>query len=433
MTPAARLQATIESLSDLEESGNPARHIVSRYLRKRRYIGAKDRSAIRNTVFGIIRDQFHLDLQISNAGAKPSPRSRALANILIGGNSLDEIALLCTGHQYSPPKLTEPEKIWLLTLTKISKVTAQTVPDWVRGNYPSWLEPELWRSFGGNPMSEMVALNSPAPTDLRVNEAKANRKQVLKALHSQGFKAEPTSFAANAIRLFDRPAVTSSEAYRNGLIELQDEGAQLIADLVDVEPGHCVIDFCAGAGGKTLALAPKIRKPGQLIACDIDSARLNKIKPRLKRAGVHHVETRVLTDDDSWLTKAKGTGDRVLLDVPCSGTGAWRREPDARHRLTPTLLASYVVKQQVILDLACQLVSPGGRLIYATCSVLASENEDQIERFLHVQDNFSISPIGPIWRKTVGSNGAPNENMLQLTPKRHGVDGFFVAVLTRTT
>ena len=432
MTPAARLQATIESLSDLEESGNPASHIVSRYLRKRRYIGAKDRSTIRNSAFDIIRDQFHLDLQIRNAGAKPTPRSRALANILIGGNSLDEIALLCTGHRYSPPKLTEPERIWLLTLTKISKVTAQARPNWVRGNYPSWLEPELWRSFGGDVMSEMVALDSPAPTDLRVNEAKANRKQVLKTLHSQGFKAEPTSFAANGIRLFDRPAITSSEAYRNGLIELQDEGAQLIANLVDVEPGHCVIDFCAGAGGKTLALAPKIGKRGQLIACDTDSARLNKIKPRLKRAGVRHVETRVLTDDDAWLTKAKGTADRVLLDVPCSGTGAWRRDPDARHRLTPTLLANYVVKQQVILDLACHLVRPGGRLIYATCSVLASENKDQIERFLHMWDNFSVSPVGPIWRKTVGTNGAPDESMLQLTPKRHGVDGFFLAVLTRT-
>lgn len=432
MTPAARLQATIESLNEIEEGVGPANRVVSQYLRKRRYIGAKDRTAIRNNVFSIIRGQFRLDFQIRNAGGHPSPRCRTIANILLGGNSLDEAALLCTGGRYSPVKLTESEKIWLSTLTKIPKISDQQEPNWVRGNYPSWLEPELLRSFGKNLMSEMAALDSPAPTDLRVNEGKANREGVLQALQAEGLDAEPTPFAQNGIRLHHRPRITSTDAYQNGLMELQDEGAQLISGLVDAEPRHCVIDFCAGAGGKTLALAPKLIEHGRIIACDTDRTRLKKMKPRLKRAGIRNIETHVLVENDPWINEKKDIADRVLLDVPCSGTGTWRREPDSRHRLTPSLLNEYVTKQKLIFDLAHKLVAPGGRLIYATCSILASENEDQVARFLGIRRNFSISPIGPIWRKTVGSHGVPKKSMLQLTPKRYGVDGFFVAILTRT-
>ena len=432
MTPSARLQATIEALNHLEGRSTPAKHIFSRYLRQRRYMGAKDRRVIRNNVFDIIRDQLRLDWKIRKLGAEPCPRSRVLAHTLVTGTSLDEIALTCAGTRYSPQILTIEEGKWLSTLAQATKFCSQDKPSWVRGNYPSWLEPELNKSFGSDLMSEMLALDSSAPTDLRVNETKATREEVLQILHSQGIQAEPTPFSPYGVRLFDRPAITSNQAYQNGLIELQDEGAQLIASLVDPGSNHYVIDLCAGAGGKTLALATKIRAGGQLIACDTNPTRLNKMKPRLKRAGVQNVKIHVLTNDDPWLRERKGKADRVLLDVPCSGTGTWRREPDARHRLTPALLESYVEKQRVILDAACQLVKPGGRIIYATCSILTSENQDQVDRFLRARDNFSIIPIGPVWRKTVRPNNVPDGITLQLTPKRHGVDGFFVAILART-
>ena len=432
MTPAARLQATIEALCDIEGTHRPARHTISRYLRQRRYIGAKDRRYIRNNFFNIIRDQLRLDWKIRKAKAEPSPRSRVLAHSVLTGTSLDEIKSTCAGTRYAPQTLNTDEINWLSALIATIKIGTQDEPNWVVGNYPSWLEPELNRSFGEDLLAEMLALDSSAPTDLRVNETKANRKKVLQALQAQGIKAQPTPLAPNGVRLFDRPAILSGEFYQNGLIEIQDEGAQLVAGLVDVEPDHHIVDFCAGAGGKTLALATKVSTHGEITACDTNPARLKKIKPRLRRAGVRNVKIHLLTTDDAWLIETKASSDRVLVDVPCSGTGTWRREPDARHRLTPTLLASYEKKQRAILDAACRLVKPGGRLIYATCSILRSENQDQVDRFLRDHSNFSIIPVSPICRKILKTEDISEQPTLQLTPRRHGVDGFFVAIFERT-
>ena len=379
-----------------------------------------------------MRDQLRLDWKIRKVEAEPSPRSRVLANALLTGTSLDDITLTCAGSRYAPETLSADEINWLSALTTAIKKGAHDEPDWVVGNYPSWLEPELNRSFGGNLLAEMLALDSSAPTDLRINETKTNRKAVLQALRAQGIKAEPTPLSPNGVRLFGRPAIMSHEFYQNGLVELQDEGAQLVSCLVDVDPDHHIVDFCAGAGGKILALATKVNADGQLTACDTNPARLKKIGPRLRRAGAPNVKLHILTDEDAWLTEAEGSADRVLVDVPCSGTGAWRREPDARHRLTPSLLASYVKKQRDILDAACRLVKPGGRIIYATCSILKSENQDQVDRFLRDHGNFSIIPMGPIWHKTVKAKDLPDQTTLQLTPRQHGVDGFFVAIFGRT-
>lgn len=431
MTPGGQLQAAFEALGEVDQSKVPARHTVNIYFRKRRYIGSKDRRIISNLIFEVIRNQLRIDWHIRMVGEEPSARLRTLLSCLINGKTQAEMELLCDNSLYSPASLTKTEQNILFNYLCTYKNGNAQEPDWVKGNYPSWLEPELHRSWGNSLLSEMVALDAPAPTDIRVNKARTDRPAVLQSLVKQGFNAIPTPHALSGIRLIGRPAITQTKEYRNGCIELQDEGAQLVAILVDAEPSHYVIDFCAGAGGKALAIAATLNRHGRIVACDIDAARLKNLEPRIKRAGTQNIETHILTQNDHWFESKKETADRVLVDVPCSGTGTWRREPDARTRLTPTHLQNYIARQQLILEQAQKLVKPGGQLIYSTCSMLTAENKDQIDCFLTTHTNFVVNPIGSIWLNKIGKVNVPATNMLQLSPHRHATDGFFVAVLTK--
>ena len=306
------------------------------------------------------------------------------------------------------------------------------MPLTVRANFPAWLEPSLKRRFADDLEAEMAALDAEALLDLRVNERRAERDTVLAALRSFGLDAAPTPLSPLGIRLAGRPQVTRHPAWGQGLIEVQDEGAQLVALLVGAEKAECVIDYCAGAGGKTLALAARLAPGARLVACDADGARLARMAPRLARAGVEGVEMRVVAEaGDPWVAAHAGSAERVLLDMPCSATGTWRRTPDARHRLTPERLAESLARQCAILGHAAALVRAGGRLVYATCSLLPEENEDQVEAFLARERAFRPLDVGAVWRETIGGEPSGRGVYLQLAPRRHGVDGFFVAVLER--
>jgi 16S rRNA (cytosine967-C5)-methyltransferase len=277
---------------------------------------------------------------------------------------------------------------------------------------------------------------------LRVNPLKADRDTARRALAAEHIDADPTRWSPLGLRVAHRVPLAGTAAFKDGLVEVQDEGSQIAALLADARPGMRVVDFCAGAGGKTLALAAAMRNRGKLVACDTAEWRLERAGKRLRRAGISNVERRALSSErDPWVKhhapKGKEGGfDRVFVDAPCLGIGSWRRNPDAKWRSSPQDLAELIERQHAILDSAARLVKPGGRLIYATCSLLREENEAQVETFLDAHGDFMLYPAARAWAETIGgdypqSDRPAGDNYLRLTPAAHGTDGFFVALFER--
>lgn len=434
LTPGARVQAAIELLDAMAESGGPADKLLSRYFRGRRYIGAKDRNAVRGTIYGVLRHRAGLDWWVDRAAPQAehaaTSRFRAISELTLVENwAADEVTAAFDGGPYRPAPLSEDERS-LLGAVADAELAHADQPAWVRGNYPEWLTPELEASFGGRLAEEMAAMNLPAPVDLRVNTAKASREEASAALAAEGVEAEPTPLSPLGLRLAGRRTLPALDAFRRGLVEVQDEGSQIVALLTDARPGQSVADYCAGGGGKSLALAAAMENSGRLLACDIGERRLGDLAKRCARAGATIVETHVMQDDGDDGLDA-GAFDRVLVDVPCSGTGAWRRNPDAKWRLSPDELAAHTARQTNILERAARLVAPGGRLVYATCSILASENAARIDRFLAADAGFALLPVGDIWAGVLPGAMPGDGPYLELSPARHGTDGFFAAILGR--
>jgi 16S rRNA (cytosine967-C5)-methyltransferase len=283
--------------------------------------------------------------------------------------------------------------------------------------------------FGESLAAEMAAMQTEAPLDLRVNLLKATREQVQAALAAEGIESVPTPMSPGGLRVAGRRPVSSGAAFQAGLVEIQDEGSQLVAALVGAAPEMRVADWCAGAGGKTLALAMTMANRGHIAACDVSAPRLEGAVRRLRRAGVFNVERHLVEAGDKWAKRRGGSFDRVLVDAPCTGIGTWRRNPDARLRLRPEDLAELVPKQAMILAHASRLVRVGGRLVYATCSLLADENEAQVEAFLAAHADFAPVPLAWAWNLP-GPPPGPGPYLL-LSPRTHNTDGFFAAVLER--
>jgi 16S rRNA (cytosine967-C5)-methyltransferase len=437
MTPAARTEAAIRLLERIGDAAasEPADAILSGHFRRNRYIGAKDRRALGDLVYGVLRARAALDWWIEReAGRAPSARLRALAALaLIEGAAPGEIMARFDGSKHGPAPL-DPAEQRLVAALAGQALERDDQPGWVRGNYPAWLESQLAESFGARLAEEMAALNRPAPVDLRVNALKTTRDDARAALAAEGVAAEPTPLSPLGLRLAGRGTLPALAAFREGLVEVQDEGSQILALLLDAKPGQDVVDYCAGAGGKTLAIAATMANRGRLVAGDASAARLGALGPRLLRAGVTIVET--AAGEAALAALPDAAFDRVLVDAPCSGTGTWRRNPEARWRLTPEALERHAARQRAILSAAARLVKPGGRLLYATCSVLAVENDRQMEGFLGRHDDFAAQPVAPLWRATLYAD-APADAVdatrpwLHLTPARHGTDGFFAAAAVR--
>ena len=437
MTPAARIQAAIEILAAVAADRRPAEQPISDYLRKRRYIGSKDRRAVSALAYGVLRHRARLDwhLEQPGAGAEPWARGAVLAYLVLSGEAdLESLESLCDGQRYGPGKLSGDERSVLQGL-RGKALDSSAQPGWVRGETPAWLMAGFERTLGPALADELAALTTEAPLDLRCNTLKANRAQVLAALAAEGIEAEPTPFSPLGLRVRGRRSLRAGKAFASGLVEIQDEGSQLAALLCEAAPGMAVADVCAGAGGKTLALAAAMAGRGRLLASDRDQGRLDRAAARFRRAGADFVERRAIAD----LGQAEdlfGKFDRVLVDAPCSGTGAWRRQPDARWRLTEADLARYRAAQQEVLSKAAALARPGGQVIYVTCSLLAEENEDQVRTFLDAHPAFTPHPVTAVWARVLGS-GCPAPDcpapapFLTLTPARHGTDGFFIALLDR--
>ncbi|MEA2754884.1 MAG: rRNA (cytosine967-C5)-methyltransferase [Aliidongia sp.] len=434
MTPGARVQAAIELIGEIETGRAAADDIVGGYFRRHRFAGSKDRAAISEHIYAVLRRRAAIDWYIARIvpGLPPSPRKRVLAALaLVEGWRPDVIDRACDGDVFRPTPLDRIERGLIEGLAG-KMLDHPEMPQPVRCNYPLWLDSALNSLFGDRLTEEMAAMNGAAPLDLRVNQLKSNRADARKALAEEGIDAVPTEFAPTGLRVYERIPLSTLEVFKSGRIEVQDEGSQLAALLAEAKPGMRVVDFCAGAGGKTLAIAAQMRNKGHLIACDISAKRLERSATRLRRAGISNVERRQLsTERDKWVKHHAQSFDRVFVDAPCTGTGTWRRNPDAKWRLEPKDLTELVALQARILESAARLAKPGGRVIYATCSLLPEENDRQIEAFLAGHPDFALVPIGEVWRDVFGKPCPEPGDMLHLTPARHGTDGFFVAVLMR--
>jgi len=435
LTPGAQVAAAIHLLDEIERGRAPADDIVASYFRRHRFAGSSDRGAISGHIYAVLRHRAALDWWIAKAGQglAADARHRTLAAlVLAAGWTASDIDQAWDGDRFRPAPLGPDERELVEALVG-EALERPSMPAAVRGNFPDWLHPYLERAFGGALHEEMAALNAEAPLDLRVNRLKGDREAARVALRLEDIKAVPTPWSPLGLRVRERIPLATLDAFREGLLEVQDEGSQLAALLADARPGMRVVDFCAGAGGKTLALAAEMQNRGHLVACDVSASRLERATQRLRRAGTSIVQRRpIASHRDKWVKRHAGSFDRVFVDAPCTGIGTWRRNPDAKWRLKPEDVTELAALQAEILASAQRLVKPGGRLIYVTCSLLADENEMQVERFLAAHADFKLVPIAQVWAETVGTACPAEGGMLRLTTARHHTDGFFVAIMQRS-
>ena len=403
---------------------HPTDAIVSRYFREHRNLGPRERATLAETVYTVLRQKLFFDhLAPSGSGAK----ERRLAILGFHG----PYDFLCGA-------LNPQEKKWL---DECKKVQPTDLMERHRHNLPEWLVQPLKAQFASS--DEFWALaescNHSAGLDLRVNALKAKREEVQKALAKAGIQAVPTPYSPWGLRIEGKPPLNKTEAFLQGDIEVQDEGSQLLALLLDAKRGEMVVDFCAGAGGKTLALGAMMRSTGRLYAFDVSAGRLDSLKPRLARSGLSNVHPSAIAHErDERIKRLTGKIDRVLVDAPCSGLGTLRRNPDLKWRQNPQAIEELTQKQAAILQSAARMVKTGGRLVYATCSVLPQENEAIAENFSAANPDFVLMPAGEVLDNlkvphaaelcTGGENG---QRFLRLWPHRHHTDGFFAAVWYR--
>ncbi len=430
MTPAARLAGAIELIAAIDSNPRrPADGVANDYFRQRRFIGSGDRKAISERVWIILRSRRRLHWWLDRVGLRAGPRLLVAASLLLEGWALTGVHHSFSGGQFGPTPLAGPE-VQALTQLEGHTLVHPDMPEAVAIEAPDWILPSLQARFGPALRDEMWAMDAPATLDLRVNLLRGTREDAILALARETIEAVPTRYSPWGLRVQGRRPVTTGAAFQSGLVEIQDEGSQLVAILADARPEMRVVDWCAGAGGKTLALAMTMQNRGHIVACDVSEHRLEGAVRRLRRAGVHNVERHLVEPGDKWAKRRAGTFDRVLVDAPCTGTGTWRRNPDARLRLQPTDLSELVEKQQMILQTAAKLAKPGGRVIYATCSILLEENEQQIARFLESAPEFRLLRLRDLW--TLNDDPPCHGDTLRLTPRLHGTDGFFTAVLERS-
>jgi len=433
MKPGGRIQAAIEVLEDILTHHRPASVALADWGRTHRFAGSGDRAAIGNLVYDSLRRKNSCAFRMGDE----TPRALVLGALVeVGGQGVDEIASHVDGSQHAPDALSEDEKA---ALSKTDVVAS--APLHVQADCPEWLWPTFEETFEDEAVAEGQALAERAPLDIRVNTLKSTVEKVEKALSRTG--AERCQIATAGLRIPPpgvkgrTPNVQNEPGFQKGWFEIQDEGSQVVAQLVAAQPGDQVLDYCAGAGGKTLALAATMENKGQIFAYDSDKSRLAPIPHRLKRAGARNVQVRTPSGDGPAvdLSDIVGKMDRVVIDAPCTGTGVWRRRPDAKWKLTPEALQDRLDEQQEILLDARNYVRPGGYLCYITCSVLPIENEHQVHAFIEANPDFELVSAEEVWRELYGydkpSPWSDDLASLRLTPAATGTDGFYFAVLER--
>jgi len=422
MHPKALLDACTDLVGLVVKFDHPADAVVARFFRAQRQLGPRERATLAETAYNVLRRKLLFD-HLAQSGT--GPKARRLAILGFHGP-----------RDFLKSALDDGEKRWL-DLCDAARPADLLEPH--RHNLPEWLAAPLKAQLGSDfwPLAE--ALQQPAPLDLRVNALTDKREEVRKELALAGIASAPTPFSPWGLRVEGKPALARLDAFARGAIEVQDEGSQLLALLLDAKRGEMVVDFCAGAGGKTLAIGATMRSTGRLYAFDTSAHRLDALKPRLARSKLSNVHPAAIAHErDERIKRLAGKVDRVLVDAPCSGLGTLRRSPDLKWRQSPQSVAEFAVRQAAILQSAARLLKPGGRLVYATCSLLPQENEAVAEAFGAAHPGFAPQEVGALLAglKVEGaahmtSGGEGGSRYLRLWPHRHATDGFFAAVWNR--
>jgi 16S rRNA (cytosine967-C5)-methyltransferase len=422
MHPKALLDAAAELVGRVLKFDHPADAVVSRFFRENRSLGPRERATLAETVYTVLRKKLLFD-HFAPSGS--GPRERRMAILGFHGD-----------RDFLKSALTPQEREWL---DACDAIDPKNLLDRHQHNLPDWLVAPLKAQVGDEFAALVAAFNEPAPLDLRVNTLTDKREDVQQELKLAGLKAELTPYSPWGLRLDGKPAVNKLDAFARGAIEVQDEGSQLLALLLDAKRGEMVVDFCAGAGGKTLAIGAAMRNTGRLYAFDTSAHRLDALKPRLARSKLSNVHPAAIAHErDDRVKRLAGKIDRVIVDAPCSGLGTLRRNPDLKWRQSPEAVKEMTVKQAAILQSASRLLKPGGRLVYATCSVLPDENEMIASAFSEANSGagreFRPLPVGEILSnlkvaqaRSLTSGGDDGQQYLRLWPHRHGTDGFFAA------
>lgn len=411
-----QLDAAVVALRTILPLEYPADAILRNFFRENPMLGGQDRALIAETVFGILRHRFFLE----NLTNLITPRALVLAYLVkFHGMNLRELAAL----------ISEAETKWL---SEIKAIQIDALPLPVQAEFPEWLVGKLQQFMPDADILDLGrSLQKSAPLDLRVNTILAKRSEVLEVLKQEGIEAQETPYSPCGIRLTGKPAINRHALFLSGKIEVQDEGSQILGYLLAPKRGEMVVDFCAGAGGKSLLLGALMNSKGRLYAFDISEKRLSNLKPRFKRSGLSNLHAqRIANENDIKIKRLAGKIDRVLVDAPCSGLGTLRRNPDLKWRQSPQSIEELKIKQAAILAAAAGLLKPGGRLVYATCSFLPEENQTIIHDFLATHPQFTLLNCTEL----LSQQRIPLDTgeFLQLSPKLHQTDGFFAAALTRT-
>lgn len=434
MRPSARVQSAIEILDEMQATWRqqhhaPADALMHDYFKSHRFMGSKDRAYVGELVYFILRNGAAIEWWLEKGELRTTPRLVAmLALVFLHKLSPREVGNLFDGQKFSPSKLTV-EELDVLDALEGAELIHEQMPVSAKYNFPDWMEGRIRLSLGDDFDAEMTALNQSAPVDIRVNTLKADRADLILALDREGYDCTPTPHSKLGVRLQKRMPVFTTQAFRDGWFEMQDEGSQIVAALVEAEPGQKVVDFCAGAGGKTLAIAARMENKGRILALDTNERRLKQMHKRLTRAGVDNVQVHTIeSEQDQYIKRHKESADWVVVDAPCSGSGTWRRNPDLKWRFDLNDLRELKDIQQRVLRSAARLVKPGGRLVYITCSLFNDENEGQVKQFLVDYPQFRVAPPPEIWSKHTHSIPEVG-SVIRLTPHKDGTDGFFAAIL----
>ena len=418
MHPNALLELATELLHRVLQFQQPADNVVSDFFRQQRALGMRERHTLAETTYAVLRQRL-LFQHLAQSGKGELERRFAI--------------LAWQGNEgFLRAALSEAEQQWLV---QVGAVDRAALPEKLRHNLPEWLVERLIPALGDEFWPLVDSLNLSAPLDLRVNTFKAKREDVRAAFKAEGIEAWPTPYSPWGLRIHGKPALHKLAVFMRGDAEVQDEGSQLLAVLTDAKRGEMVVDFCAGAGGKTLALGAAMRNTGRLYAFDTSGHRLAALKPRLARSGLSNVyPVQIAHERDERIKRLAGKIDRVLVDAPCSGLGTLRRNPDMKWRQSPASVDELRVKQEAILTSAARLLKPGGRLVYATCSLLEEEDEAVALAFTEAQQQLFRPLAAAEAFDRAHVNDAPSlvrGDFMRLWPHRHGTDGFFAAVWER--
>lgn len=413
--PPAIIGHTEEVLREILRFTAPADGTLSRYFREHGKLGGRERGVIAEAVYGLLRNKA-VFANFSESGTGAPMRRLTLLGLA------DAVGVESLGG------LSEEETAWLRRTAEIDR---NILPADMRSNLPKWLFDKLVARDGeAEALALAEGMNRPAPLDLRVNSLKATRDAVAAELAVAPIACEPTPYASLGLRVIKKPALQNLPLFKSGAIEVQDEGSQLLSQIVGAKRGEMVVDFCAGAGGKTLAIGALMRNTGRLYAFDISDKRLAKLKTRMARSGLSNVHPVLIAhENDAKVKRLAGKADRVLVDAPCSGLGTLRRNPDVKWRQSPATVLEMNVKQISIMNSAARLVKAGGRLVYGTCSILDEENEAIVAQFLATNPDFTLLPMKDVLAEQ--KIDLDMQDYLKLLPQRHQTDGFFAAVMER--